>query len=115
MLKIWVAAVMAGSIFCVLEAATGPSASALDRRIELTNTTRMAIIEVYAAPVGTERWQQDLLGDAILSPANSVPVSVNDTTGSCRFDFKTVFDDGSILIRRDINVCVMERYAISYR
>jgi hypothetical protein len=114
MLKIGVSAVMAGSVLCALEAATGPHASALDRRIELTNTTRMAIIEVYAASVGTGRWQQDLLGDEILAPANSVFVNMDDRTG-CRFDFRTVFDDGSSLIRRDINVCVVEKYSISYR
>jgi hypothetical protein len=115
MFKIWVSAVMAGSILCALEAATGPHVSALDRRIELLNATRMAIIEVYAAPVSTERWQKDLLGDEILPPANSVLVSLGDQTGSCSFDFKAIFDDGSSLIRRDINICVVERYAISYR
>jgi hypothetical protein len=75
----------------------------------------MAIVEVYAAPVGTGRWRLDLLGDEILPPANSVLVNMDDGAGYCRFDFKTVFDDGTTLIRRDINVCEVERYAISYR
>ena len=87
----------------------------LDRCIELTNTTRMAIIEFYAAPVRTQRWGQDLLGDAILPPASSALVSFDDGAGSCLFDLKVVFDDGSISVRRDVNVCLVERYAISYR
>ncbi len=115
MFKIWTSALMAGSILCAVQTATGPPASALDRHLELTNNTRMAIVEVYVAQVGTGRWQKDLLGDAILAPANSLLVDVDDETGSCRFDFKTVFDDGTSLIRRDINVCAVERYAISYR
>ena len=115
MFKIWTSALMAGSILCALQTATGPPASALDRHLELTNNTRMAIVEVYVAQVGTGRWQKDLLGDAILLPANSLLVDVDDETGYCRFDFKTIFDDGTSLIRRDINICTVERFAISYR
>ncbi len=115
MFKIWTSALMAGSMLCALQTATGPPASALDRHLELTNNTRMAIVEVYVAQVGTGRWQKDLLGDAILLPANSLLVDVDDETGYCRFDFKTIFDDGTSLIRRDINICTVERFAISYR
>jgi hypothetical protein len=115
MLKIYVSATVAGSILCALQAATGPPAAAFDHQIELTNNTRLAIVEVYASPVGTGRWQQDLLGDDMLAPATSMLVNIDGGTGSCRFDFKTVFDDGTNLVRRDINICEMERYAISYR
>jgi hypothetical protein len=115
MLKICASAMIAGSILCAMQTATGPPASASDRVIELTNNTRLAIVEVYASPVGTGRWQEDLLGDDILAPANSVLVNIEGRASNCRFDFKTVFDDGTSLIRRDINVCEVERYAISYR
>jgi hypothetical protein len=115
MLKICASATVAGSILCALQAATGPPASAFDHQIELTNNTRLAIVEVYASPVGTGRWQYDLLGDDMLAPTTSMLVNIDGAEGSCRFDFKTVFDDGTNLIRRDINVCEVERYAISYR
>ena len=115
MIKIWGAAVSAGAILSVLEAATGPPASALDWHIEFINDTRMAIVEIYASPVGVGRWGQDLLGDGILPPASSVLISIDRGTGYCRIDLKTVFDDGTAHIRRDINVCAVERYAISYR
>lgn len=115
MLKICASATVAASILCALQAATGPPAAAFDHQIELTNNTRLAIVEVYASAVGTGRWQQDILGDDILGPAASMLVNIDGGAGSCRFDFKTVFDDGSSLVRRDINVCEVERYAISYR
>jgi hypothetical protein len=115
MIKIWGAAIGAGAILCVLEAATGPPASASDRHIEFVNDTRMAIVEIYASPVGIGRWDQDLLGDRILPPANSVLISIAGGTGYCRIDLKAVFDDGTAHIRRDVNVCAVERYAISYR
>jgi hypothetical protein len=114
MFKISGLPIMAGSIICALQTATGPPASALDHWVELTNNTRMAIVEIYISHARSERWNIDLLGDDYLAPASSVLVNINDRMG-CRFDFKTVFDDGTTQIRRDVDVCAVERYAISFR
>jgi hypothetical protein len=115
MVSIWGSAVIAGSLLGVMETVTGSPASAFDRRIELTNNTRMAIVEIQIAQVGTGRWERDLLGDNILLPAQSVLVDIDHGKGYCRFDIKTVFDDGSSSIRRDIDICAVERFAVSYR
>jgi len=114
MFKISAHPIVAGSILCALQAATGPPASALDQWIELTNNTRMTIVEIYISHVGTQLWDVDILGDDFLASASSVWTSIGNTAG-CRFDFKTVFDDGTTQIRRNVNVCGIERYAISYR
>ncbi|MBV9374932.1 MAG: hypothetical protein JO320_07750 [Alphaproteobacteria bacterium] len=108
-------ALAAGSILWLLESATGPPALAFERQIEVTNNTRMAIVEIQIARVGTDRWETDLLGEDILLPAQSLMVDIEDAKGYCRFDFKTVFDDGATLIRRNVDVCAAERFAISYR
>ncbi|MBV9814155.1 MAG: hypothetical protein JO229_00215 [Alphaproteobacteria bacterium] len=108
-------ALAAGSILWCLETAVGPLALAFERQIELTNNTRMAIVEIQIARVGTDRWETDLLGEDILLPAQSLMVDIEDAKGYCRFDFKTVFDDGATLIRRNVDVCAAERFAISYR
>ena len=95
MSKIWGAAVMVGSVLCALQVATGPPAHALDRHIEFTNATQVAVVEIYASPVGAGRWEQDLLGDGILPPASSALISIDGGMGYCRFDLKAVFDDGT--------------------
>jgi len=115
MVKGWSSAIVAGPILCLLETATGPPASALDRHIELTNTTRRTIVELFAAEVGSGDWQIDMLGDEFLPSGGTAIVDIKDRSGYCRFDLKAVFDDGSELIRRDINVCALEGYALSYR
>jgi hypothetical protein len=115
MLKASMAAVAAGSILCMVQSATGPPACAFEKHLVFTNNTRMAIVEVYAAPVGTGRWQPDLLQDQTLPPANSLQVDLEVGGAFCRFDFKIVFDDGTNLIRRDLDACSLQRYAISYR
>ena len=114
MLKISSYLFLTGSILCTLQTATGPPASALDRWIELTNNTRMAIAEIYISRVGAQLWNVDLLGPDLLAPASSVLVNIDDGAG-CRFDLKTVFDDGTIQVLRNVNVCAAERYAISDR
>jgi hypothetical protein len=114
MFKIAAHPIIAGSILCALQAATGPPASALAQWVELTNNTRMTIVEIYISHVGAQLWDIDLLGTDLLAPASSVSVNIDDTTG-CLFDFKTVFDDGTTQIRRNVNVCGAEKYAISFR
>ena len=114
MFKIAAHPIMAGLILCALQAATGPPASALDQWIELSNNTRMTIVEIYISHVGAQLWDIDLLGTDFLAPASSVWTSIDDTAG-CRFDFKTVFDDGATQIRRNVNVCGAKQYAISFQ
>jgi hypothetical protein len=114
MFKIATHPIMAGSILCALQTATGPPAAALDQWVELTNNTRMAIVEIYLSHVGAQLWAIDLLGADFLAPASSVLTSIDDAVG-CRFDFKIVFDDGTTQIRRNVNVCGVEKYAISFR
>ena len=114
MFKIATYPIIAGSILCALQAATGPPASALDQWVQLTNHTRMAIVEIYISHVGAQLWDIDLLGTDFLAPVSSVWTSIDDAAG-CRFDIKIVFDDGTTQIRRNVNVCGLEKLAISFR
>ncbi len=97
-----------------LACATGPPAYALEQHLVLTNTTRMAIVEIHLSNVGTGNWQEDILGRDFLLPGTSMAVDV-DEQGGCRRDVETVFDDGRTVIRHDVDVCATERFAISYR
>ena len=74
----------------------------------------MTIVEIYVSHVGAEFWKIDLLGEVFLPPAGSVLVNVDDGAG-CRFDVKTVFNDGTTPIRRNVDICARERFAVSYR
>ena len=62
MFKIAAPPIIAGAILCALQAATGPPASALDQWVELTNNTRMTVVEIYISHVGAQLWDIDLLG-----------------------------------------------------
>ena len=74
----------------------------------------MTIVEIYISHVGLQLRDIDLPGADFLAPASSVSTSIDGAVG-CRFDFKIVFDDGTTQIRRNVNVCGVEKYAISFR
>jgi hypothetical protein len=105
---------IAAAVLSGLSSATGPPAYALEQHLLLTNTTRMAIVEIHFSNVGTGNWQEDILGQDFLAPNTSLAVGIDDR-GGCRLDVETVFDDGTTLIRHDVDVCAAERFAISGR
>ena len=81
------------------------AASAYDRRVLIVNKTSTTINEFYASSVGVNSWQEDIFGNGVLEPGNSVRVNVDDGTGYCKYDFRAVFEDGTESVRRRVNVC----------
>ena len=76
-----------------------------DRRVNIINETSYDIVRFYGSHVGTDKWQEDILGSDILYSGQSVKINFDDGTGYCMFDFKAVFSDGDELVRERINVC----------
>ena len=85
----------------------------MDRRIRLINRSHQTISEFYASNVGATGWEEDILGSSVLPPGQSVVINLNDGTGYCRFDFKTVTEEGTAIHRRGINVCETSTYTIT--
>src|ERR1700731_4910386 len=101
MFKIAAHPIMAGWILFAPQTPTRPPAPPPPQGGELTNNTRMTIVEIYISHVGTHLWDIDLLGTDFLAAASSVLTSIDDALG-CRLDFKIVFDDGTTQIRRHV-------------
>lgn len=94
----------------VMLSATVVSASALDRRVQINNTSSYDIVEFYASNTGTGTWEEDILGADILPAGGSVMVNVDDGSGYCKYDFLAVFDDGDEVISADNNVCELSQF-----
>jgi hypothetical protein len=99
------AAVISGLVFT-------NQASAYNRNVDIVNQSDQTIMEFHASNVGENRWGPDLLGPVSLASGDDVDLNLNDGTGYCRFDFLTVMDDGTALIRPDVNVCRVATYTI---
>jgi hypothetical protein len=109
------AAAFAGSLLFLVYGATGPPAHGGDRFVHLVNDTRKPIVELHVSAVGSENWQDDLLGWDYLLPGNSVLVGIDDRYENCRIDVKIVFDDGSERVSRSVDLCRAEGWAVSLR
>jgi hypothetical protein len=80
------------------------SAQANDRRVNIINETSTDMIEFYASNIGTDDWEEDILGAYILEAGGSVVVNIDDGTGYCKFDFLGVFADGEEVLKRGVDV-----------
>lgn len=94
----------------VLLAAFSTTAMAQDRRVTIVNNTGFTIMEFYGSNVGSDSWEEDILGPNVLSSGRSIQINFDDGSGYCQFDFKAVFDDGDVLTAKRINVCEIGRY-----
>jgi hypothetical protein len=87
-------------------------ADGLNRHVTLINRSHWAIAEFHASNIRATTWEEDILGHTVLLPGKSVVINLNDGTGSCQFDFKTVAKDGTTVYRRGINICETSSYTI---
>lgn len=81
------------------------AAFALDRRVRIVNDTGFDIVRFYGSNKGSKSWEEDILGSDILSSGSSVTINFDDNSGYCKFDFKAVFNDGDVLVKKNINIC----------
>jgi len=108
------AATGALAIGAVILALNAP-AQAYDRDMVLYNDTDQSIVGFFASNVGEDSWQENILGGRILDSGGRVLMDLDDGSGYCLFDFKTVLDDGTSLIRPRVNVCEDTSYTVSER
>jgi hypothetical protein len=89
------------------------SAQAQDRRIRLINESSQTIEEFHASNVNRRGWEEDILGNRVLKPGQSIVINLNDGSGQCNFDFLTVMSNGGKIEKRNVNVCRLETYRIT--
>lgn len=81
-----------------------------DRSVRIINETSHTITHFYGSNVGTDQWEEDILGKEVLPPGKSVMINFDDGTGYCKFDFKAEFDDGDEVVKHGIDVCEISSF-----
>lgn len=89
---------------------TATVARAEDRHVTIINETNNTMVRFYASNSGRTSWEEDILGDRVLKPGQSVRINIDDGSGACMYDFRADFDDGDKLTRNGINVCKISSY-----
>jgi hypothetical protein len=95
-----------------LTVAAGP-AHAADRRIKLINNSSFNIVEFHASNIHRKTFEENILGNRIITPGDSIVINLDDGTDMCRFDFLTVMSNGNKIEKDDIDVCKLETYTIN--
>lgn len=81
-----------------------------NRRVRMVNATSYTIERMYGSNVGRRSWEEDVLGEGVLRPGNSVVVNWDDGSCYCEFDFKAVYSDGDTSTKRGVDVCRLETF-----
>lgn len=77
---------------------------------KMTNGSDQVITHFYASPPTTSDWEDDILGVGVLSPGESVNITINDSREDCFYDFRAVYEDGSESIATKQQVCDGSEY-----
>ncbi|MEJ6399026.1 hypothetical protein [Yoonia sp. 208BN28-4] len=107
-----VAAITAGMAAC---SGTGPVSSGgdgLNRNVLVQNVSGRTVFRFYGSRVTTNSWEEDILGSNVLPSGSSININFDDGTGSCEFDMKIEFADGSTRVENNVNVCVISTFTI---
>ena len=90
--------------------ASGAANAQEDRRVRIINETSHTIVRFFGSNAGTTDWEEDILGDDVLAPGQSVVINFDDGTGYCKFDFKAEFSDGDEVVKSGIDVCEISSF-----
>ena len=80
-----------------------------NKKVKIINETRHTMVQFHASGVGTNDWEEDILGQDSLEVGKSVTVNFG-TNDLCLYDFLGVFDDGDKVEKHRINVCEISSF-----
>ncbi len=91
---------------------TATSVQAADRKVNIVNKSGYTIVQFQGSNVGSNSWEEDILGNDVLEHGQSVSINFDDGSGYCKFDFLVTFEDGDELKEENIDICSIGTYTI---
>jgi hypothetical protein len=82
-----------------------------NKNVLIMNNTGSTIWRFYGSPVNVNGWEEDILGSNILPAGRSFNVNFSDGRRICNYDMRAEFQDGTALIKHNINVCAVSKVA----
>ena len=83
-----------------------------NRKVTVENISSQSIYNLYASPVTSTTWEEDLLGDGTIPAGQSKIANIDNGTNECNYDLKVVLANGREQIRRGVNVCAVSKWVI---
>ena len=84
-----------------------------DREFILNNGDPATMMYFYASPSDVDSWEEDILGDSVVGPDESILIEIEDGRETCIYDFRAVFDDDSVSEDYEIDICELTEYTFN--
>ena len=91
----------------------GP-ALAEDLVFQLKNGTKSVLTRFHTSPVGVDKWEDDVFGEQVLNPGETIEITIADGRDVCNYDMRFEFTEDSDLdtTTDKQNLCELGEYTI---
>ncbi|KNY17795.1 hypothetical protein AKG11_05620 [Shinella sp. SUS2] len=91
----------------------GPAA-AEDLVFKLKNGTGSVLTRFHTSPVGVDKWEEDVFGEQVLNPGETIEITIADGRSVCEYDMRFEFtEDSDLDTTTDTqNLCELGEYTI---
>ncbi len=72
-------------------------AQAEDLTFTLINRTSQVLTHFHTSPVGVNDWEEDVFGDQVLNPGESIELTIADGRSVCDYDMRFGFEGSKTL------------------
>ncbi len=98
------------SLLAAAIALTAATSAMADRRVRIHNETGLTLYRFYSTNSGATKWGSDTMGSSTLPSGRYMTMNFDNAKGYCLFDFRAIFEDGTELLRANVNVCEVADY-----
>jgi hypothetical protein len=85
------------AIAAAMFAASAAVSHAEDLKFSLKNGTNSVLTRFYTSPTGVNDWEDDVFGEQVLDPGESIDITIADGRTVCKYDMRFEFEEGSNL------------------
>lgn len=90
------------------------AAHAEDLVFTLKNGTSSVLNNFHTSPTGVDNWEDDVFGDQILNPGESMEITIGDGRSVCKYDMKFEFQGDALDTTTDTqDLCALGEYTIT--
>jgi len=107
-----IAFLAAVAVSVAIPGSAGAASDGKNRHVKVENLSSLTLRELYASPVTSDNWEEDLLGQRTLAPGESIDANIDNGTNECYYDLKAVMSNEKVVEQRNINVCAVTRWTI---
>lgn len=95
-----------------LSSAAWAATDGKNRKVTVENLSAQPIHNLYASPITSTTWEEDLLGQGTIPPGTNKVAIIDNGTNECYYDLKAVMANGREYVQRKVNVCAVSKWVI---